>query len=797
MIRKSIKMAIKRLMSFKAYSFINIGGLAIAISVCMAILLFAFHHFSFDRQIPNFKNSYRIISRYGEGSYSAFTFACFDKVLQNSPDVGSFTTNYYNETIGDIFVGDSKFEINESIFANSSFLDFFGIEMIQGSKESINQPNTVLLTSTIADRLFPNHDAIGQTVLMRSFSRNRDSLIAYTISGIVHAFPETSHIKFEILLSQKGHFAPTTEFLKSNKRFGALIYLKLSPSTDIKTLEQSLGEKAEPFLGGKHGPPLDVFNHKFQPISDIHFTQGLNSEMQPTIRRSSLMILLLVGFLIFVIAVVNFVIMRIARTAYYSKSNLIIRFLGGSKFQFFVQTFIEVLLSVTGSFLLMIFLLTTIKLSIARHFFSNWIISLQSASFWTISGAFFIVAVGIISLLSSINLLKRNTDQNSNIQHKGIKTAIPLVVFQLILVVGLISFAIVINKQMNFVESKELGFSSENVMIIHVPQQNATINVFRSDLLTIPGIIDAGTAHHYPGFRLQDMTFSNGDNAFPFKFGYLDHDALRALNIETLKHFKDTKSEASGGWVINETFYNVLRSKYSEEQIATGNFPRETAASEDNNMINFEILGVIRDFNYASLHTKIESFAFYIAAPGKRNNRFLLVRFNQSKLNTVIPAMEKIHESLYPGKTVKYSFLDEQLAQQYASEQTMLKLINLFSILVIIVACLGLTGLSIFISEKRTKEIGIRKVNGATIFEIVNMLNLDFVKWVGIAFVVATPIAYYATQKWLENFAYKTDLNWWIFALAGLFALVIAITTVSWSTFRAARRNPVVALRYE
>ena len=203
------------------------------------------------------------------------------------------------------------------------------------------------------------------------------------------------------------------------------------------------------------------------------------------------------------------------------------------------------------------------------------------------------------------------------------------------------------------------------------------------------------------------------------------------------------------------------------------------------------------DFHYASLHSEIENFAFYIRESKTRYNRFVLARFEQNRTNEVIKAVENKIAEIYPGQPIKYSFLDEQLKSQYDSEQTLLKLINAFSILAILVACFGLIGLSIFITEKRSKEIGIRRVNGASVHEILRMLNMDFVTWVGIAFVIATPVAFYATQKWLENFAYKTTISWWIFALAGVLALGVALLTVSWRSWRAATKNPVEALRYE
>lgn len=797
MIRKSIKIAIRRLITLKAFSLINVTGMAIAISVGLAILLYTSHHYRFDKYIPNGENSYRLISQYGDGTFNTNTFACFDDVLSDYPEVESQTFCYNNHNIEDVFIGENKIKARDAIFVNDSFFDFFDVKMIRGNRSTINEPNTMMVTPAMAKKLFPEKDAIGETVLLRSFTRNQDSLLTYTITGIVEPLPETSHIQYEMLLSQSGHFTPTVKAVKLRKVFGGLIYVKLYPSANIKALEESLQTIAEPILGGRHGPPLDAFNHKLQPVYDIHTTQGLTNEKQPTVRHSSLNILLMVGLLIFVIAIVNSVIMHITRTAFSRTANLVIRFFGGNKFNLFLQTFIDVFISVMISFLLSLFLLSAFNLFLAELFFADWKISFYTPGFWILFVSLFLIVTVLISILSSLNLIQDLTILKEANKQKGMQAAVPLVIFQFVMVIALIGFALLLNKQMNFIEHIDLGYSSENVLIIKIPQQNAKIDVFREELLHIPGIINAGTARHYPGYHLQDMNFESGDHAFPFKFGHIDHNAIETLNIKPLRYFTEAEGEATDGWLINETFYEHLKSTYSEDQIASGNFPSDDNEAAENNLNEFVVLGVMRDFHYASLHSEIENFAFYIPGPDARFNRFVLARIQQNKSSQLIETMENKLSEIYPGQPINYSFLNAQLNREYASEQLLMRLINAFSLLAILIASLGLTGLSIFMTEKRTKEIGIRKVNGSSVYEIVKMLIIVFIKWVGLALFIATPIAYYAAQRWLQNFAYRTELSWWIFILAGVITLFIVMITVSWQTFKVARRNPIEALRYE
>jgi len=797
MIYQSIKMGIRRLAKFKVYSLINIVGLGIAVSVCLIILLYAHFHFSFDKYVNKSKNSYRIISRLGDGTYNPNTFACIENVLSDCAGVESFTGCYISHNISEVFVGANSIKVNEALFANKSFLDYFSVKMIKGDKSSIDQPNTMFVIPQMANKLFPNQEAIGKTVLFRSFTNNQDSMIAYTITGIIEPLPQSSHIGYEMLLSQKGHFGPTIEHVKAAKVFAAAVYVKLFPSVVPIDLEKTIIPKLEPFLNGKPGPPLEAFNLHLQPLRTIHFTTDTMMEMKPTVRKSSLQILLLVGFLLFIIATINFVNMHLARAAFHQKDSGIIRFLGGSNRHLFGTVFSEAFVSITISFVLAIALLVLFKISLAGNFFANWAISIQGTTFWVITFGLFLFVLFVVSLLSTFNLSKATLISKQTISSRRFPAAKPLVVFQFVLVIALIAFTLLINLQMNYVNHKSLGYTSQNVLVISAPQTNAKVNTLREELLKLPGIVSAATVQHYPGYHLQDMTFANGENVIPFKFGFIDQYAIQTLNIKPVKYFTDARENAFDGWLINETFYNQLKSKFTDEQIKTGDYPQDESQPIDKSRQKFVVIGVISDFHYASLHDKIENFAFYVRNPETQFNRFVLARFEQNKTSTVVKSVENTMAEIYPDQPIKYDFLDNQLQEQYRSEQTLLRLINSFSVLAILVACLGLIGLSIFVTEQRTKEIGIRIVNGAKVSEIMGMLNNDYLKLIVVAFFIGSPIGYFAMQKWLQSFAYRTEISWWIFAFSGIMALGIALLTVSWQSWKAATRNPVEALRYE
>ncbi len=793
MLKQYFNLGFKRLLNFRVYSFINISGFGIALAVCLAILLYTNHHFSFDKAIENGENSYRIISRFNDGTFRANTFACFDDILADIPQVESHATVYSIHHVDEVYVGEKRIKCNELMFANSSFLDYFSVNVLQGDEGSIDQPNTMFVTPEMADKLFPGQDAMGQMIQVKSFTRNRDSLIGFTITGIIEPLPQRSHLGYDILLSQKGHFSRTVETLKTGKYFAAGVYVKLFADIEPKLIEESINEEAALILKGAPGPPPEVFNHHLQALYDIHFSTETVSELRPTVRKNSLYILLLVGLLIFTIATINFMNIHLARVTYHRKQSNIIVFLGGSSRHLFSNAFVEMMVSISISFILSITMLAVFKQSLTKFLVIDMDIAFRSIDFWLIVAVSYLTVAFLIFLFCSSFFIKRKKAAPQT------KLAIPLMVFQFAIVIALTAFTILLNKQMQFIGQKELGYSSENIMVLEIHERNSKVYTFRDEISKIPGVISASCAQHYPGYSMQDMNFSNGDNSFPFEFGQIDQNTIQTLDIQTLHYFTEAKENATDGWYINESFYNNLKQFYNEEQIAGSNFPESEEQSEDENLQNFIILGVIKDFHYTSLHSPIDNFAFFVPKPQSqsRSFRFVLARVNQVAANNVIDEIEtKMHE-LYPGQRFSYHFLDEQLNQQYNSERILSKLINGFSVLAILVACLGLIGLSLLMIEKRTKEIAIRKVNGSTVFEIMSMFNNYFLKWIGLAFVIAIPVAWYVINEWLENFAYKTSTDWWIFGLAGLIAIVVALVTLTWQTWRAASRNPIESLRYE
>jgi putative ABC transport system permease protein len=309
------------------------------------------------------------------------------------------------------------------------------------------------------------------------------------------------------------------------------------------------------------------------------------------------------------------------------------------------------------------------------------------------------------------------------------------------------------------------------------------------------GVISASSAHYHPADVFQSMEFSVGGQTYPFGFRMVDAGVFETLDINLIERFGSPTGKLEG-WVINESFYKELLLDFSPEVVATSDFSSGNENQEDLRT-QFEIGGVMEDFHYSSLHNTIGNFAFVIRDQETHYNRWLLVRFSEGRSAYVLKAIGQLMNTHFPGKAYDQFLLEDNLKEQYEASYKLSKVIRLFSLLSVLIAISGLYGLSLYMTRKRTKEIGIRKIHGSSTRQIIVMLNLGFQKWVGIAFALACPVTLWALRKWLMNFAYQTAMPWWIFAVSGIIIAAIAMIAVTWQTSSAARSNPVATIRSE
>ncbi len=789
----NIRLALRNLLRNKVFMVINLVGLTIAILISNVLLLYGYYHLSFEKRIPENDKIYRVISCVKNGEYRASTFGAFEEPLSNRPEIESVTTFYCHHQEQEFIVDNNVFSLKKVIQADAGFLKFFGIQPITGDADGLDNSNTVMLSTATAKLIFGDTDPIGKVLLTGSCTPDNPNKTVYTVVGVLDQVPGNSHLSYDIILSKKGAFEGSVNSIKNSKIFGAYIYVKSAQPMQNSDLENQLATLVSPALDGKHGPPLDAFQHKFQKLNDIHFNIEIRRDFGVPVSKLHLNILFIIGTIVLITVFLNFLIMNMGISAFRLKQTKIVYFLGGKPFQIFNSIFWENTIIVFLSFATALILIRLLKSPISGFLSNQWEISYYLLPILIMTFILFLLVI-FITWFTTTTGLKLNSKPDSQITNFGFKKTTPILLFQFIAVFALLAFTILIKKQLSFIENKELGFKAENVVVFHI-EGPATIKVvnLKQRVKMIPGVESAGVALHFPGRNFQNQNLETRADNFPFEFAMTDQDVIQTLGIKTKVFFSDVGTTR---FYINETFYNSLSKRFTEQQIVNGDFSEEKNDNDPANL-KFKINGVVNDFHYNPLYSTIGNFAFFVGEPQTFPDRYLLARVNQKNLKEITAKIAAEIRLLFPDNKLEPTLLDDQLQSKYLLEAQLLKATNLFSWITVAITCFGLFAFSLATILRKTKEIGIRKVNGAKTSEILVLLNRDFVKWVLLAVVIATPIAWYAMHKWLENFAYKTELSWWIFALAGLLALGIALLTVSFQSWRAATRNPVEALRYE
>ena len=796
----SIKLAIRKLLKQKSFTFINLGGLSISLAACIIIFVYASNEWSFDKHIPEYDRTYRIISGLGDGKYWARSFACYTDALSSRPEIESMTSYVQTEN-NIIWIGENEFIVSEAVIADTVFPDFFNIDFITGRKEDLGSPNKVFLTADLAEKLFPGRGAYGQKIFLNQFDGNTsDSLGLFTVAGIVKTLPENTHFGFQMIFSQKGNLKGFIDHLKNGKFFAANVYLRLFDKKQVPELETDLIDVLIPHLARSYGPPVEAFKSRLQPLREIHFTTDLNREPRPVIQKSLLYLLLSVGGLILVLLCMNFLSTAIVESLKQRKETGIMRILGANDFEIYTLSFAKIFFIAGTGLILSWFIIFLSGPWLDTIFVSNWDPwkLLNKILFFSIAAGLFVV-ITVSSGMHSFGVIRSVVDLLKGEMPSGRKffgILGILTIIQFGIVVFLIGYSLMIGMQLRFLDNKDLGYTSENIYIARIPQEQPGGNILTEEIRKQPCVISASTAHHHPGDIFQHMDFTTGQLQYPFEFRMVDRDVFRTLDIDLIRKFSPENAEIKG-WVINETFYKNLLQDFSEEYIAASRFDYVEDNEGDDSRTRFIIAGVMNDFHYSSLHDRIANFAFAIRNPESNYNRWLMVRFHEGQYKECITAVNEMMETYFPGSTHDGFLLSDNLASRYTSSRKLSEIIKIFTLLSILISGFGLYGLSLFIVQHRMKEIGIRKVFGASSRQVNSMLNLGFLKWVFISFCIACPVTLWAMKKWLLNFAYKASPSVWIFVLTGIIVTAIAVVSITFQIAGASRRNPADIIRYE
>jgi putative ABC transport system permease protein len=789
MIKNYFKTAWRNLTKNKFYSGINITGLAIGLAVGIMILLWVQNELSYDSFHTNANNIYKINSHIGKGTSaqvwegSPAPLAVFCK--QSIPAVvNAVRINPRYEQL--LFTySNNKFTETNTAFVDPSFFTVFSFTMLQGnSAKPFTDDHSFVITASTAKKYFNSEDAVGKILVV-----NKENFI---VSGVLKDFPQNSSIQYNILFPMSlyaKNFGGNGNWKTIDEDLGNYfytIYVQLQPNTS----PQTVAKKITQIYQDKRKDDPAVKNNFFalQSLTSLHLitADGNQSAMQ-TVR-----IFLMVAILILCIACINYVNLSTARSLLRSKEVSMRKIMGAARTQLFFQFIIEsALLFLFASLLslIIIYLLLPVYNEISGRHVE---FSLTDSNVWvvvayTITGTLVLSAIYPALQLSSFHPIEALRGKFSlGIGKTSFRKA--LVVIQFVFSVGLIIATIVISKQLNYLRQKDLGFDKEHVFSFGL--RNEMHNHFeavRNELLKQPGVLDVASADgSVAGVNgTTSDTYWDGkeaDRTFLIHTNGIDKNLVPLLNMKIVQGSNFTGTPADSGHVLlNET---AIRQAGIKDPVGKSFTLWQTKGT---------IIGVVKDFNYASLKTAIEPVIFYYSPSGWT----VYIKTTGTDAPGAIASAQKIWKIYTQDFPFEYSFLDEDFNKMYRDDQRTAILFNVFAIAAILISCLGLFGLATYTAQVKTKEIGIRKVLGASVATIIRLLAREFIVLVLIAFVIASPVAWLMMNKWLRDFVYRININGWIFLITGLLAIAIALLTVGFQAIKAAIANPVKSLRTE
>ncbi|WP_167612115.1 ABC transporter permease [Maribellus sediminis] len=789
----NLKFIVRRLFKDKVFSLINIFGLVIGISSFLILFIHVSNEKSFDKHIPDHKNIYRVTSIPGgrDNAVWARSMGIVHSASAEIPEV-KLATQFTHCDLGTIKLGENTFSQKNIMSVDEAFFKMFDVQVVAGDVSELLKPNTVFVTEAFARKHFGERSPIGELINVQALQYLRD-LGDYEIRGIVKNTHPKTHFRFELLLSQNGALHERYASLPDRKIQWTYNYFELQNGADPKLV----ADKVSVFYDAsslKTIPGPQEYAFYLFPMDDIHLKSDYRFELRESSSKINITLFILISFVILMISLLNFTNLSIAKLIKRSQELGLKRSIGASSRQILAQVLLEVTVICVVAIGFSLLTIEVLEPVINRLFEIDFRVYYNEPIVYLTMAGVLISCLLLTAIFVVGFLLMRNTTIDilaGRNNFTGSYVLKSLLVVQVAIVIVLISGTFLVNKQISFVLNKPLGFDKENVVVLNVKDLSKDPAVFARELEKQTSIESVGLTMQHFGYPAQGMPLDGLGLEGSAEFVFANYDYLKTMNIKLVENWITPGTDTVRGMVINNHLYKRLLERHgSMENLKAYSDAQPLGPGETR--INF--IGVAEDFNYSSAHESIGDFAFWL---DESNNR---ARFTHVRINNLLGGMDAIKRgwnTYYPGQELDYFFLDDRLAEQYKAETILSRILFAFSAIGIFISMIGISAMALFISQQRTKEIGIRKVNGATVSEILGLLNQSFVRWVIIAFVFATPIAWYSMHEWLENFAYKTTLSWWIFALAGMLALGIALLTVSWQSWRAATRNPVEALRYE
>ena len=804
MFKNYFKIAWRNLRRNKSFSAINIFGLSIGIACCLIIMLFVQDELSYDRYNKKADRIVRVVFRgsiNGEKMKEANVMPPVAQTLKaDYPEVVQATRLRTDAPL--VTYDDKTFKENEFAFADSNFFQVFTLPFLKGdAKTALTQPNTLVISATTAEKYFGKKDPIGKILSFNNTS--------FKITGVMKDIPANSHFHFNLIASMVTlPESRDPSWMTSN----FYTYLVLPKGYDYKKLEAKLPEEVAKYMGPQiqqaFGMSLAEFNKKgngvglfLQPLTDIHLHSDLNYDFEPGSDIRYVYIFGAIALFMLIIACINFMNLSTAGASKRSREVGIRKVLGSLKNelvrQFLLEsillTFIALLLAVVLVYLALPVFNELSGKELNLHFKNNLFLLFGLAGFGLVVGALAgSYPAFYLSSFKPVTALKGKISAGK----KSIGLRSGLVVFQFCISVILIVGTTVVYQQLKYIQNTKLGFDKDQVLVLHeTGRLDKNEAILRQQLLqdqrvenvSISGYVPVGPSN---GNNNMVYTEDNSSQLVKAIKYHVDEQYIPTLDmkLEAGRNFSKDFATDSSATIINETAAKTFG--WGEEALG------KTLTGFKNNQgekITYHIIGIVKDFHFKSLHERISPLMMALG----NNSGSMIVKVKTKDITGLLASVKKEWSQFSNAALFSYSFMDDDFEATYRTEGKLSLILGIFAGLTIFIACLGLFGLVTFTAEQRTKEIGIRKVLGATVPNVVGLLSKDFLKLVIIANVISWPLAWWVMNKWLQDFAYRINISWWIFLLAGLAALLIALITVSFKAIKAALANPVESLRTE
>lgn len=802
------KIAFRTLARNKVFSFINVFGLAAGLATCLLIILYITDELSYDKSFKDAERIYRIAYSTAQGDWSSQPAPVAGAMKTDFPEVEEVTRLVKFPNMDDVLLRNDnngnpkKFFEKNGYYADPAFFKIFSYQFTFGdASTALKDPNSIAISNQVSAKLFGNQNPIGKALKISTpFGE-----LLYTVRGVFNNASVKSHLPVNFILSTNntdvGTWIAGESSWTNNNIFHT--YFKLRAHSDVEAFRKKLPAFLDHHAGDelkKAGYTKTLF---LQPLKDIYLHSSIGNEIAANGNIKYLYILSSIAIFILLIACINFMNLSTAKSEKRArevgvrkvmgaaKSSLIKQFLGESLIMCLISLMLAIILA--SIFLPLFNRLTQKDLQLFSDPQYLYVVVALSVITGLLAGlypAFYLSAFKPILVLKG----KLANNLSATFIRKG------LVVFQFAVSACLILAAIVIWKQLHFVQQQQLGFNKEQQLVIplHEKQLALSYNSLKDELLKNPEVKSVTSASTYPGIpNLNTMLFyAEGKPSTDFVDIYMatvenDYFSTLGMNVISGRPFSKEFTADSSSIILNETAVKQLG---YDPMNAVG---RKIQYDWQNNHYTLNIVGVTKDFHFESLHNPIKPFAFSTTNFFANKYSYVIANLQTNNYSKTLSRIEDSWTSIYPNMPFAYSFIDQDFQRNYEKEKRTSGIVVSFTCIAIVIACLGLFGLATFSAETRTKEIGIRKVLGASEAAIVTLLSKDFLKLIVIALVIAFPLSAWAMNKWLSNFAYRIPVSWWMFAVAGGIALLIAFVTISYQSIKSAFANPVTSMRTE